>query len=218
MILDWNWLSKSVPTQYHLKKKIIRGIRALLAGCVRANHRHRGPAVTAGCLIRGVLIKITSDKFTSACLLGWREGFSPKSTMMNRNPSATGNCFSPSLHLASEPSTSLRGFSLLLLMLFPSLREGKEDAGPRPSGCCSSRTHLCQVSLLPWYILIFNTHSSSLGLSLPLLLRAESPVTQNTKGDFSVFLFMAEMSYVNTSFDPRSSHSLMPLVEGETGK
>lgn len=71
MIFDCNWLSKSVPTQYDLeKKKIIRGIRTLSAGCVRANHRLWGPAVTAGRLLPWVLIKITSDKFTSVSLLG----------------------------------------------------------------------------------------------------------------------------------------------------
>lgn len=149
MILDWDWLSKSVPTQYHLKKKIILGIRALLAGCVRANHRHWGPAVTAGRLIWWVLIKITSDKFTSACLLGWKEGFSPKSTVMNWNLSATGKCFSPSLHFVSELRTSSCGFSFLLLMWFPNWRKGRADTGPCPSGCHSSRTHLRQASRLP---------------------------------------------------------------------
>lgn len=143
--------------------------------------------MTAGRLIRWVLIKITSDEFTSACRLGWKEGFSPKSTMMNWNLSVTGNCFSPSLRLVSEPSTSPHGFSIPLLMLLPSLSKGEVDTGPRPSGCCSRRTRLCQGTPLPRYILIFNTHSPSLGLSRPLLLKAELPVMQNTQGDFLSF-------------------------------
>lgn len=130
MILDWNWLSKSAPTQYHLKKKIILGIRALLAGCVRANHRRGSPAVTAGRLIPWLLIKITSDKFTSACLHGWKEGFSPKSTMMNWNLSATGDCFSPSLRFISGLPSSQLCFPSLFSRLFSSLRKGRTGTAP----------------------------------------------------------------------------------------
>lgn len=171
MILEWNWLSKSVPTQYHLKKKIILGIRALSVGCVRANHRLRGPVVTAGRHIRWVLIKITSDKFTSACLLGWKEGFSPKSTMMNWNLSG----WEMLLALPLGCTTSLLCFSFCLPTLSPSPRKQKVDTGRGPS-----------LSLQQWQ----KEHVSSLliclascylqplcRLFLPWLLKATSPGT-----------------------------------------
>ena len=45
-----------------------------------------------------------------------------------------------------------------------------------------------------------------------------SPLTQNTQGDFCVLLLMAEMSYINIPFDPRSSHSLMHVAEEKNGQ
>lgn len=125
MTLDWKWLSKSVPTQYHLKKEDHSWSKSPFAGCVRANHRHGGPAVTAGRLIWWVLIKITSEKFTSARVHGWKEGFSPKSTMMTWNLLATGSCFSPSLCVVSGLPSSPLCFSFLLPMLFLSLRKAR---------------------------------------------------------------------------------------------
>lgn len=147
MILDWNWLSKSVPAQQSgQKRKIALGIRALLAGCVRANQRPWCPAVTAGHLMQWVVIKITSDKFTSAYLLGWK-GFSPKSTMMTEIPSATGNCFlSISLHFASMlPTSQTSCFSCLL---FHSVAQPK-----KVKGRCGAPPLAASASPLPWHVM-----------------------------------------------------------------
>lgn len=80
--LDGNWLSKSARTQIPSEKKDLSWNKSPLGQYVRANHSHRGPYVTAAASW-WALIKITSDKFTSVYLLGWRDGFSPKSTMMS---------------------------------------------------------------------------------------------------------------------------------------
>ena len=136
-----------------------------------------------------VLIKITSDKFTSACLLGWKEGFSPKSTMMNWHLSATGNCFpSTSLHFASELPTSPFCFSFLLPTLCPSLREEKGGHWPPPPPLAAPLTRSDLV--IPTAPLQ--------AFPAPAAGSKVCPHDGTCKITFLPFLFMAETSYINT--------------------